>query len=379
MKVVYVIHSLATKGGAERIISEKMNCLASLDGYDISVITCYQDPEVTPNCYNLSDGVRQIHLRIPFHRQYHYSYPMRFWIKWKNFRQTRVELQKAIDDINPDIIIGLGHSFADLVCRIKCRAAIIIESHGVRRYLLSDSIRKTPIPRIFSTIFMSYYLHTIEKHADVVVTLTKGDALEWRKARRVEVIPNFSTMPISQFSDCESKRVIAVGRLEWQKGFDRLIKIWAIVSKEHPDWCLDIFGEGTLETDLRKAIQDAQLNNISILPFTQKISMEYANSSILVQTSRFEGFSLALLEAVRHGLPCITFDYPYGPRDLIDNGENGYIIEDDNIKLFADRLCYLMEHHELRKQFAAAGVKKAQLYHTDVIMKQWQSLFDSLT
>ena len=107
--------------------------------------------------------------------------------------------------------------------------------------------------------------------------------------------------------------------------------------------------------------------------------MEYANSSILVQTSRFEGFSLALLEAVRHGLPCITFDYPYGPRDLIDNGENGYIIEDDNIKLFADRLCYLMEHHELRKQFAAAGVKKAQLYHTDVIMKQWQSLFDSLT
>ena len=101
MKVVYVIHSLATKGGAERIISEKMNCLASLDGYDITVITCYQDPEVTPNCYNLSDGVRQIHLRIPFHRQYHYSYPMRFWIKWKNFRQTRVELQKAIDDINP--------------------------------------------------------------------------------------------------------------------------------------------------------------------------------------------------------------------------------------------------------------------------------------
>jgi Glycosyltransferase len=155
--------------------------------------------------------------------------------------------------------------------------------------------------------------------------------------------------------------VIAVGRLEWQKGFDRLIKIWAIVSKEHPDWCLDIFGEGTLETDLRKAIQDAQLNNISILPFTQKISMEYANSSILVQTSRFEGFSLALLEAVRHGLPCITFDYPYGPRDLIDNGENGYIIEDDNKKPLGGKPCYLMEHHELRKQFCCCRSKKGSI------------------
>jgi hypothetical protein len=154
MKVVYVIHSLATKGGAERIISEKMNCLASLDGYDITVITCYQDPEVTPNCYNLSDGVRQIHLRIPFHRQYPLQLPHAILDQMEKF-PIRLEwsYRKLIDDINPDIIIGLGHSFADLVCRIKCRAAIIIESHGVRRYLLSDSIRKTPIPRIFSTIF----------------------------------------------------------------------------------------------------------------------------------------------------------------------------------------------------------------------------------
>ena len=108
--------------------------------------------------------------------------------------------------------------------------------------------------------------------ADVIVTLTKGDAKIWKKARRVEIIPNFSTMKILGISTLREKRVIAVGRLVWQKGFDRLVKAWTIVNKKHPDWQLAIFGSGPMEDDLRKQIHQANLQNVKIHPFTHDIS-----------------------------------------------------------------------------------------------------------
>lgn len=210
------------------------------------------------------------------------------------------------------------------------------------------------------------------------MTLTKGDAQEWKNAKRVKIIPNFSIMPISNLSNCESKRVIAVGRLEWQKGYDKLISIWKLVSHEHPDWQLDIFGEGRLEEEINNNIRKKDLRNVNIHPFTDTISQEYASSSICVLASRFEGFSLVLLEAMRHGLPCVSFNCPYGPKDLIDDNESGYIIENNNIEQFAEKLNYLIENTEIRKKFAKKALLKSTRYDVDTIMSQWRDLFDSL-
>lgn len=381
MKIVYIIDSLATKGGVERIVSEKMNYLATHWGYNISVITCFQFPESMSNCYFLSDKVRQINLSIPSHLQYYYHYPKRLWIKWYYYHQLRRKILEAVNSINPDIIIGLGYTTSDLACSIKCKAKKIFESHEARLFSMSGALNKktSPLSRACYKLYRKHYLHIIEKRADVVVTLTKGDAYEWRKAKRVEIIPNFSNMSISKLSDCESKRVIAIGRLEWQKRYDCLIDIWTLVSNNHPDWILDIYGEGAMETELKNAIKEKRLSNISIHPYTKNISMEYANSSICVLTSRFEGFSLVLLEAMRHGVPCVTFDCPYGPKDLIDHDKCGYVVENGNINVFADKLNYLMDHPEVRKSFSIAAVNKVKSYHVDTIMKQWKSLFESLT
>lgn len=380
MRIVYIINSLSYKGGAERIISEKMNYMATHWGYDISIITCYQFSKTMPNSYYLSDKVRQINLCITSHLRYKYSYPKRLWGEWKYARLLRSKLEETVNSINPDIIIGLGYTMADVVCQLKCKAAKIIESHEARIYTKSFYLYGdySTLQKSYYKIFRKRYLHTIDKKADVVVTLTKGDALNWKKAKRVETIPNFSTMPISKLSDCESKRVIAVGRLEWQKGYDRLIDIWTIVTKKHPDWQLDIFGEGDLELELKKDIKEAKLSNISIHPYTNNISKEYATSSICVLTSRYEGFSLVLLEALRHGVPCVTFDCPYGPKDLVDHEKCGYVIDNGNIGLFAEKLCYLINNHEIRKKFSEAAVNKAHSYQVDTIMNQWKLLFESL-
>lgn len=381
MRIVYIIDSLASKGGAERIITEKMNYLATVFNDDIYVITYFQFPEKMHNTYDLSNQVKQINLCVHSFNQYKYKYPKRLWIKWGYFHKLRHKLEETVNSINPDVIIGVGYIFADMVCSINCKAAKVIESHEARPFTMSTSIYKEmPLfSYYFSKLYRGTYLRTIERKADVVVTLTKEDALEWKKAKRVEIIPNFSTLSISQLSSCEKKRVIAVGRLEWQKGYDRLIDIWAIVSKKHPEWQLDIFGEGTLKTELLHDIEKKGLKNLTIHPFSNNISKEYADSSICVLTSRFEGFSLVLLEAMRHGVPCVTFDCPYGPKALVDHEKSGFVVENGNINHFVDRLCYLMEHPDKRKQFANAAIQKAETYNVETIMKQWKKLFESLT
>ena len=104
-------------------------------------------------------------------------------------------------------------------------------------------------------IYEYIYLRTIERNADVIVTLTEKDRLLWKRAKRTEVITNFSTMPVSKYSDCTPKRVIAAGHLSWVKGFGRLIEIWAIVSSRHPDWHLVIFGDGDMYDTLNMLIK----------------------------------------------------------------------------------------------------------------------------
>lgn len=380
MRIVYIKASLASKGGAERIITEKMNYLATIYNYDVSVITYFQFPETMSNTYPLSCKVKQINLSIPSHQQYKYSYPKRLWMKWYFYLRLRNELQQTVNSINPDILIGVGYMLADVVCGIKCKAAKIIESHEARIYTKSPLLKKRTslIFTIYAKLYRKKYLKTVEKKADAIVTLTKEDAQEWKNAKRVYIIPNFSIMPINNLSNCESKRVIAVGRLEWQKGHDRLIRIWKLVSHEHPDWQLDIFGEGELEEEINNSIKKEEIRSVKIHPFTDTISQEYASSSICVLTSRFEGFSLVLLEAMRHGLPCVTFNCPYGPKDLIDDNESGYVIENNNIEQFAEKLNYLIENTEIRKKFAKKALLKSKKYDVDTIMSQWRDLFDFL-
>lgn len=379
MRIAYIIDSLSYRGGAERIITEKANYLAELDGYDVTIIVCYGFSEPAPIVYHISDKVRQISLNVRYHSQYQYRYPRRLLVKWQLNRQLQHSLKEAVESVNPDIIIVPGYNLADTVCRLPVKAAKIVESHEARPFTKSGQLYShSALSRLFMHIYRAFYLHTVERRADVVVTLTQGDAWEWRKARRVEVIPNYSFMNVTGISDGSSKRAIAVGRLDWQKGFDRLIEVWQLVNRRHPDWHLDIYGSGVLESELRKAIADAQPCNADIHPFTPDISACYAESSVYLMTSRFEGFGLVLLEAMKHGLPCVAFDCRYGPADIIADGRSGYIVADGDIKSFADRVCTIIENPQTWKSMSAEGIKRAEAYNLDAIMNQWTALFTTL-
>ena len=377
MKIVYVIDSLASKGGAERILSDKMNYMAAHYGYEVYVVTCYQDFATMPNAYYLSDQVTQINLNIPYYSQYKYGYPKRLWVKHQLYQRLLHGLTETIQRIDPDVLIGLGYFNADLVSGIPCRAKKIVESHEARIFTMSDRGLSRSLPsRLFMRYYKKRYFRRVERQADVVVTLTTGDAKEWQRARRVEVIPNFTVMAVSRLSDVMAKRVIAVGRLEWQKGFDRLIEAWQTVEQRHPDWSLTIFGSGTLEGDLQRLIMDRSLKTVSIHPFTPTIADEYGQSAVFALSSRFEGFGLVLLEAMQAGLPCVTFDCPFGPSDVVKDGKNGFVVPDGDVERFAECLCRLIEDQKLRQQFSAASVERARVFDVDTVMQQWKDLLE---
>lgn len=379
MKVLYVIDSLASKGGAERILTEKMNYLVSRFGYEVTVVTCHQNVDTLPNTYDLLPQVRQVNLCIPFYVQYKVGYPRRFFVKLKIRRQLVHDLTACVLQEDPDILIGVSYFDADIVCGIPCRAKKIIESHDARPFTLQrQGLSRYWFSDLYMKWFRRRYFSQIEQRADVVVTLTQGDALEWNKAKRVTVIPNFSIMPVTAFSTGEEKRVLAIGRLEWQKGFDLLIDAWTIISPQHLDWRLDIIGTGMLEEDLKRRISDAGLTNVQIHPFTSQISKEYARSSLFVLSSRFEGFSLVLLEAMRHGVPCVSFDCPYGPSDVLVDGISGLLANNDDSSDLAAKMGQLMGDNTLRKRMATAAIERAKTFNVDEIMQKWKILFKSL-
>lgn len=379
MKIVYVLPTLAWKGGAERIITERVNYFTEILGYDVSVVCIIQEKEQA-NTYSLSSKVTQIYLGIKVYLQYKYSYPKRFWIQFSLRNQIKRRLKSTIQQIDPDILIGVGYYRANLVCTINCRAKKIIECHDGRNKIITDFMfnNKRLTPPLMA-IYQKLYFKTVERHADLIIALTSEAKRRWKNAKRVEVIPNFSPMKINQYSNCTYKRVIAVGRLDWEKGFGRLIEIWRIVSKRFPDWHLDIFGEGRMNDTLKVLTGLYNAQNVSFHKFTPNISYEYATSSICVVTSYYEGFSLVLLEAMKHGVPCVAFDCPFGPRSIIDDASNGFLVYDGEIKLFAERLCRLIEDEDLRKQFSKNAIEKAKLFDTDIVMNQWKTLFKELT
>lgn len=380
MKIAYVIDSLASKGGAERILSEKMSYLAMHGGYEVFVITCYQNPARESNVYPLSEKVRQIDLNIPFYSQYSVGYPRRLLAKWRLYRQLKKRLAEKVREINPDVLVGLSYFRADMVSGMKCRAKKVVELHEARFYTMTGKAPgRSLLSRLFMQIYRRWYLRVVEKRADVVVPLTNSDAYEWRRAKKVVVIPNFTMMPVYDGQAVRGKRVIAVGRLEWQKGFDRLVDIWAMVGRNHPDWHLDIFGSGTQQEALQQQMASLGLTEqMTIHPFSNHIREEYLKSSVFVLTSRYEGFSLALLEAAQNGLPSVAFNCPFGPADLIAEGLSGFLVPNGDIPQFAERLEQLLNDETLRQRYSQYAVGYVQKFDIHAVMQQWESLLKEL-
>ena len=375
MKIAYYHYTMVKMGGVERIFTEKMNYLADIYGYDVFLITLYQGNH--PLYYELSSKVKHIDLGIRSHTIYTKPRYQRPFLEYQYNELIRQKFQEIITEINPDIISAVAGQHTSFILNIQTKAKIIMESHQARYYTGMDRPRFNPVQMI-KNVMQKHTMKKIEKKCDAIVTLTKDDAKSWNK-KKTFVIPNIVTQKTSCISTNTNKNVIAAGRLVYQKGFDKLIDAWDIVSASKKDWNLNIFGEGELYNDLQKKIMLYKLSNsIKIHQPTENIETEFTQSSIFVLSSRYEGFGLVLVEAMQCGVPCISFDCPHGPSDIIDNGINGILVKNGDIEEFANAILKLIDDEELRIKMGKAAIEKAKDYLPETIMPQWIELFNNL-
>ena len=374
MKILYINNALAIWGGIERVLIDKMNYLANQRGYNIYMITTDQGEHVVP--YFIDNRIIYRDLNIRFHKQYNLPIYKRIYVHYEMKYRFRSKLNDALISIKPDIIISTADNFVDDILSVKRNIPYIVESHSIKKFTRVYENRSL---NILEKMKRYLYLNKLKKVSALVV-LTDGDAKEWSNIKSPKVIPNPVHLNSEDtLSNCSEKQAIFVGRLSKQKGLDQLIQVWNLVNRRCPDWTLVIYGEGQLENYYRQIIDKYPCSlNIKIHSPIRNINDEYKKSSMLLLTSIYEPFGLVIPEAMSCGIPVVAFDCPYGPRTIISDQEDGFLIKSGDVISFADKVIFLIQNEERRKKMGFAASLNCRRFSMDCIMPQWMYLFNKL-
>ena len=380
MKIAYILSSFIAKAGTERILSDKMNYLANRYGYDITFITYEQGNH--PMAFSLDKRIRVIDLNTRFFPLYKLNPVRRVIAKSFQKRKLKSKLHDVLSVVNPDFVVLTTYDFDKFGSILTLPYRFVIESHICITDVRQEFRQHNVILKFFGKYLDSIHFKIMNK-ADALISLTSADKTNWEKHVNIPifVIPNLVTVypnDISCYSE-RSNRIICVGRLTRQKGFDYLIKAWAMISKKYPTWRIDIFGHGDMETTLNRMIIDYKLSDCTrINEQSENIYEEYETSSIFVLSSRYEGFALVLIEAMSCGVPCISFDCPNGPAELITHGEDGLLVPLGDIEKLAESIEWMITHEEERLRISNNARLKAKQYTAETIMPQWVELFEKV-
>ncbi len=290
--------------------------------------------------------------------------------RYKNFSLfTDVRLVQFLRSLEEEVVIGTRAGLNLAIARFARPSAIRVGQEHLNMTKYGEEIRAA---------FRKYY-----PRLDVYSALTQGDAAAFSEllgpTARVVCIPNGVPDVGGARSSTEGNVVIAAGRLTPQKGFDRLLPAWAEVARKHPDWELRIFGGGKLRRRLERRIGELGISGSArLMGYTEELPAEMAKAAFYVMSSRFEGFPMVLLEAMRCGLPIVSFDCPNGPRDLITHGKDGFLVPNGDVDALARAMIEMIELGDARRAFGEAAFAKSKQYEMPVIARRWEELLEEL-
>ena len=378
MNILYCVPALYNPGGMERILTEKVNYLANLEGFNIFVFTT--DQADRPLYFKLDDRVTVNHSNLNFNQYFSSSFFTKYRGIQKLLRLYQQQLESYIEENNIDIIVSLGGKELEFLYKIKTTSAKICELHfsiDIRKqFILSRG--NSPLYKMIGNYRRWQMIQQTKKLTQLVV-LTKADEDKLKHTHQnLTQIYNFSPLVPTKKVALSQKKIVAVGKLDPQKGFDLLVEACSFI-KNWDGWVLEIYGQGPDEKKIKDQIAFHHLEqHVMLKGITRNVGEVYSNASFYVLSSRYEGFPMVLLEAISFGLPLVSFNCVTGPNEVIVNDDCGILVDDRNTEKLGEAIQRMISSREEREGKSERAFQKSKLFSKDEIMKQWTDLFESL-
>lgn len=343
-------------GGTERVVCNLANLFAGT--YKVVILSCYDERKMF---YELDDRVEVRCLgleEIPSSLTGKIGWYARF-----------VRLLKAkVRADQVDILLGTTHALNSMLPLVKGRSRM--------RIVGCEHIVYETVPRLYSAIRRVMY-----PWLDAVVVLTQAARAHYGYHAKAVVIPNYA--PEVDEADCSPLTdmvALAIGRYDYGKSFERLIRIASLVKQQVGTGVqFRIVGEGEYKDKFLRLMQELDVTDVvTLVPPTKNVAQEYKHSSMYLMTSRSEALPMVLLEAKAYGLPIISFACQEGPVSLIRHREDGYLVPDDDLQGFAQCVVELVRDEKKRTDMGAASRKSLAAFRKETVWEQWKTLFQSL-
>ncbi len=346
MKITFVISSLGS-GGAERVLSILANKL--VNNHNVTIITFANNESFYP----LNNKIKHIKLNL-------LKESKNIFQSFVNSFKRIVILTKTIKQENPDIVITF---------MTQTNILAIIASKIARKKII---ISERTVYDFYNSKILNLVRKLIYPFSDMLITQTNADKKNYNFLKNVFVIYNPIEIKNSNLNVKKEKIIFGVGRLDKQKGFDTLIKVFSQIKKD--DWKLIIAGDGQERNNLENLIKKLQVKNIELIGKTKEIFKWYEKASIFVLSSKKEGFPNVLIEAMSCGCASIAFDCPYGPGEIIEDGINGILVENQNQQKLQEAIEKLIENKDLRERLSKEAIKVRDKYSIEKIIKEWENI-----
>lgn len=361
IKICFVSGAIARSGGTERVGSVIANALAN-EGYQVMLLSCWNHGIPF---FPLDEKVELKYLLDPkkegkLYRTY--LYPI---VKLHRFiKRNRIDI---IIDIDTELARFTSYAIQGTMCK-----QVSWEHFNYWTMLKLNEKKRFTAKKL------------IKRYATKLVVLTEEDRQKHIQEYGfsddfVITMPNPCLSNVEYDYNFNDKIFLAVGRLTPQKNISALLEAWSIIQNECRDWKVVVVGKGELEEELKEQAKKLALERFIFAGHTNCVENYYKNASCFVLPSEYEGFPMVILEAQSFALPVIAFDCKTGPRDLVKNDVNGYLVEDGNVQQLAEKMLIFAKDEKKACNMSRNAVKDVQQYNLESIAKKWCELIDGIS